>query len=202
VNYLAEVKPDAPPPSCDVCGAQMVPDRFKCLSCGASTNLLAARALIGAIEDLVRAFDELMPGLAAISVQDYKNMINRTEPQDILHAVLHPAATVDPSARAESVDQFALRWFPNNAKGIILNVGVACSFAEAYATSRLARFTEEMESLRAAQVELLAALEATLGEFESIARNTNPGYRYRQAVCFSTQTREQVKAAIRKAKGQ
>ena len=35
---IAEVQPQPPYPSCHVCGAEMVPDGYKCLSCGANTK--------------------------------------------------------------------------------------------------------------------------------------------------------------------
>lgn len=37
-NYVAEIHPRPDDPSCHVCGAQMVPDGFKCLSCGTTTK--------------------------------------------------------------------------------------------------------------------------------------------------------------------
>jgi len=37
-NFIAEVRPQPPYPSCHVCGAEMVPDGYKCLSCGANTK--------------------------------------------------------------------------------------------------------------------------------------------------------------------
>jgi hypothetical protein len=56
--------------------------------------------------------------------------------------------------------------------------------------------------LIAAAPDLLEALEATLSEFDSISRNTHPGRPYGEGVTFSNQTREQVRAAIRFAKGE
>ncbi len=37
-NYIAEVHPQPPYPSCHVCGSEMVPDGYKCLPCGANTK--------------------------------------------------------------------------------------------------------------------------------------------------------------------
>lgn len=38
VNFISEVRPDAPTPSCHVCGATTVASRWKCMSCGTSTE--------------------------------------------------------------------------------------------------------------------------------------------------------------------
>ena len=37
-NFIAEVRDPEPYPSCHVCGAEMVPDGYKCLSCKATTK--------------------------------------------------------------------------------------------------------------------------------------------------------------------
>ena len=38
---VSEVRPRPDDPSCVVCGAQMVPESFKCLSCGSTTKCVA-----------------------------------------------------------------------------------------------------------------------------------------------------------------
>ena len=37
-EYVTEVHPDPKPPSCSYCGAEMVPERYKCLACGQHTG--------------------------------------------------------------------------------------------------------------------------------------------------------------------
>lgn len=37
-NSVREVRTDDPPPSCHVCGAEMVPDGFRCRSCKSTTH--------------------------------------------------------------------------------------------------------------------------------------------------------------------
>jgi hypothetical protein len=49
--------------------------------------------------------------------------------------------------------------------------------------------------------EMLAVLKAIQSQLECPARNTNRGYRYGDAVCISSDVRQQVKEAIRKAEG-
>jgi len=63
VGYVTEVHPDPKPPSCSYCGAEMVPERYKCLSCGQHTGCTDPPAwkVAKRCAEIVRALKISMP---------------------------------------------------------------------------------------------------------------------------------------------